>query len=683
MQQPEYRNNIQSMEGIGEETAFDVEINETIFQMLSSDVYNDPPLAVMREWSTNACDACLAAGLPVLYDVHLPTLENPTFFVRDYGTGLAPSDVKGLFSKLGHSTKRGSDALNGCLGIGRMAGLAVSDAFTVESFYEGTHYSFVVSMKKGRPVIVALSETPTDEPNGLKLSVNVAMDDLDSFASRALNLYKFFDYKPNLNLDIDVSYDTGEEDWFIANELPHGNYVLMSQVLYKIPNVSEISDYGFNSIVMKAPPGAVTFNPGRESLSLNQGTVSYVNSMFERTAKAFIEKAKQDFSKCSTDFEVMKVYRSTISASPLRLRDKIDPMPYLSDYAQALALIDYSGTKNPNLLKVSRDFKTLCSGTISLSHKNSYYKNAKSMVTDSVGENSFYNTTHLLVDRKTNFRSQLNKEFYRTSYVTWCKSQGTDIEEFLEKAKDVLKVMGIPYKLLSEVVPEDAQEKSGNTPRERFHALKVHNTAVLRSEKMEEGEVADTDWLYLKLSGSKPIISDDTHSFSDYQTMYTLLKKVTTMPEVRGVPKKYQQYVDTRDNWIDYETSIKEKIKEFTFVSPMEGEFKYLSRYTDKTARFLFPKPIQEAFEEFIAYEKAMGGDNFVFEDVADIVSSFGGNVEPYKPQCADFYTKLEETYPITLKFLTGDAIIYGQGSSFVADIADMESRLAAYTTDK
>ena len=195
--QQQYKNNVKNVNGEVQTTGFSIEINESMFQMLTSNVYNDPTLAVMREWSTNACDACIAAGKDVKFDVHLPTLQEPTFYVRDYGTGLSPEDIVGLFSNLGASTKRNSNAYNGTLGIGRMAGLAVSEAFNVESYYNGTYYSYVISMQNGVPVTMFLGKQDTDEPNGLKLSVNVAMNDLDSFASRALNLYKFFDYKPN------------------------------------------------------------------------------------------------------------------------------------------------------------------------------------------------------------------------------------------------------------------------------------------------------------------------------------------------------------------------------------------------------------------------------------------------------------------------------------------------------
>lgn len=116
MIQQAYKNNVQSVQGDITTTGFSIEVNESMFQMLTSNVYNDTKLAVMREWSTNACDACLAAGVEVKFDVHLPTLEEPKFFVRDYGTGLAPEDIVGLFSNLGASTKRNSNMYNGTLG---------------------------------------------------------------------------------------------------------------------------------------------------------------------------------------------------------------------------------------------------------------------------------------------------------------------------------------------------------------------------------------------------------------------------------------------------------------------------------------------------------------------------------------------------------------------------------------
>ncbi len=173
-------------------TDFSIEVNSSMFKMLMADVYTDTIKAVIREWSTNACDACLEAGKPVKFDVHLPVAGANTFSVRDYGTGLTPEVLTGLFTILGASTKRDSNKYNGTLGIGRMAGLAVADMFTVESFLDGTLYSYVVSMQEGKPTILHLGTTSTQEPDGLKLSVEVNASAISMYRNTAKEVYQFF-----------------------------------------------------------------------------------------------------------------------------------------------------------------------------------------------------------------------------------------------------------------------------------------------------------------------------------------------------------------------------------------------------------------------------------------------------------------------------------------------------------
>jgi DNA topoisomerase VI subunit B len=79
-------------------------------------MYNKPVRAVIREWSTNAVDACIAAGKTPEFTVNVPTVDNPVFSVRDYGTGLPLDKIKSLFFRLGASSKRDSNDFNGTLG---------------------------------------------------------------------------------------------------------------------------------------------------------------------------------------------------------------------------------------------------------------------------------------------------------------------------------------------------------------------------------------------------------------------------------------------------------------------------------------------------------------------------------------------------------------------------------------
>jgi len=95
---------------------FSIEMNATMFNMLSKNVYTDIIAAPIRELSTNAIDACIAANKKPKFDVHLPTMLEPTFSVRDYGNGLSEADLLGLYSTFGASTKRESNEFNGVFG---------------------------------------------------------------------------------------------------------------------------------------------------------------------------------------------------------------------------------------------------------------------------------------------------------------------------------------------------------------------------------------------------------------------------------------------------------------------------------------------------------------------------------------------------------------------------------------
>ena len=114
MIQPELKSNVTC--STFDSTRFTIETNASMFSLLTSKVYNDPIAAVIREWSTNAMDACIAANKPIDFEVHIPTATECYFSVRDYGTGLEADQLTTLFCTLGASTKRNSNAYNGTFG---------------------------------------------------------------------------------------------------------------------------------------------------------------------------------------------------------------------------------------------------------------------------------------------------------------------------------------------------------------------------------------------------------------------------------------------------------------------------------------------------------------------------------------------------------------------------------------
>lgn len=694
MIQQKYKNSVQETSGQVQTTGFSIEVNESMFQMLTSNVYNDPMLAVIREWSTNACDACIAAGKEVKFDVHLPTLEESKFSVRDYGTGLAPEDISGLFSSLGASTKRSSNAYNGTFGIGRMAGLAVSNAFTVESFYNGKLHSYVISMQNGVPVTIHMGDSDTDEPNGLRLSVAVDNSDINNYLTKAQYLYRYFDHKPNLNRDdIDIHLKVEEhisEDWFIQtpeNAYSRTNYVVMSQVPYAIPEDSRVDNQGFRNLVIRAPAGAVSFNPGRESLSLDKETAKFLNETFEKIADDYVTAATISMANATNDIELMTTYKALYNTAPSRVKTKLSPDKFTSQLYKNLYGAMYYGNPTPTYqyLMVTDTFCTDTNHILSLSYKEQYYKTSKTISkNDPISWQNFFYAHHVVVDLKTKFRSALNEAFNGKSLVTWQRTDKGDLEEAVEHAKRYLDEMGIPYKLASELV--DTTEVKAAAPREGLYVSDLNGTTMARSTKMEEEDITKGTYLYLKTKNNTPQISkDNKFSFNEYVNAYRMLGRVVPdLPPVKGVAKKYQGFVDDLDNWVDFQSYIEETMAAQTFkvhsdVLPIV--FRHNLIHLDNVDRY--PQDIQEYYGQVLEYTKYVRSPNFLINDESkDLAEQFGATLESYEwPEDHD-PASLKEKYKTTLPLLDGRQYQYGLDSGFVVRVANLEDFYATHSSE-
>src|SRR5512146_2284489 len=102
-----------------------------------TDLYADPELAVIREYSTNALDSHIEAGISRPIEVTTPTALRPLFTVRDYGVGLDADDIRDIYSRYGASTKRQTNDAVGMLGLGCKSALAYVDQFTLAGITGG------------------------------------------------------------------------------------------------------------------------------------------------------------------------------------------------------------------------------------------------------------------------------------------------------------------------------------------------------------------------------------------------------------------------------------------------------------------------------------------------------------------------------------------------------------------
>jgi hypothetical protein len=528
-------------------TKFSIETNEHMFRMITEKIYNDPLLACIREISTNAIDGCrLRPDKRISYDVHLPTIEELYFSVRDYGVGLSKEDLLGLYSTMGASNKRDSNDFNGAFGIGKLAPLAYSDTFTVESFHNGNYYSYLVAFGKEAPELVELESSTTPEPNGLKVTVEVNPNDIHYFKNKAEYLYKYFEHKPNLNiplqLDKKISVDISE-DWMIDDSLDNWyNYVLMSDILYQIPNnTGRINDQRFNRLVIKAPTGAVSINPGREALSTDNATVDYLNNAFKQVLDDFLSDAFSQINKLDTEYDKANLYKTLSDAAPSSVREGLQSL-----IAPSLALLgkDRYGTYrfshyNPNI-----EFKSL----------TPYYKSLRNQ--SDINTQSLSGISFFIADKKTNWRPALDEIPTRYALI-FTRPTGVDFDDFVTSSKDYISSMGIPEDSVlyaSDIVTDDyVQQKS---IREGIYVSTYYSGYFGQSTKCNP----DRDYLYVKLSGTS---FDEDYSLD---ALTSCLNYIENAPLLVGVPKKYLPLAKQNDRFTPALDYVQEHLKDAEFI---------------------------------------------------------------------------------------------------------------------
>ena len=680
-------NNLTHLSTGVETNKFNLASNKVMFQMLTSDVYSRPKEAVMREWSTNACDVCIGAGKEVQYDVHLPTTEEPVLFVRDYGTGLHPDDIVGLFSTIGDSTKRDSDDQNGCLGIGRMAGLSVADAFTIESYFKGTQYNFAVSMDQGTPIMMNFGSFPTDEPDGLKLGVTVPCEDIPIYKEIAEKIYPYFDYKPNLNYDLDIASKAKlfrDTDWYIEKVglgAPRSAKckVVLSQVAYSIPESSDINKRGLQSVIIKAPPNSVSFNPGRESLSLDRKTVKFLNESFRVIEENVIEQTDKALSLCTSDKETVEAFFSIKRSCPFIIKNmtllKNNVSSYLNDFIPQVSnsVLPCNPIKHPN---------------VSLNLKPSYGTNARLVEDHHVGIDDFFSCKHIVVDVKTGFSSTLRSCFSnKDKHFLWKRTKGADLETTVEQIKTLLNTMGIEYTLVSSIM-EDTERKEPNNYETisnkvlRASPISLSSFRPCAAKTFTNEEKVEGIYLYLKLNNTSPILNtteENTQTlFSRYMTLYREVSEYKKLPKIYGVAKKYQSHVDNLPNWIDFEEFMKAEIKTCKFYTYPETDI--ISRRTLHSISHLINSSVPEDIQtlatcmnDFLVNTRTSSSKVLLNETTIGKLNDLGVELVPYKLGYDSLVADVKGKYPITIQTLEGRSLFRGSIPKSVTDLIHLE----------
>lgn len=302
-----------------------------IMRILRDTLYSDKILAVIREYSSNAWDAHVAAGkkdLPI--KVKMPTRLEPTFSIRDYGHGLSREGVLRVYTRYGASTKRDSDDAVGMLGIGSKSGFAYADSFVIISYHNCVKSMYVAVLDPSdKGVINLMHEEPcSKDETGVEIQIAVDLNDINEFTRKASNFFRYFKPRPEINIDIpsppsilkslkngDVYKRNNDHYYYNSTEW----HAIMGCVPYSI-DINQIrSDRSIPEFiyhmtgVLYFDIGEVNVSASREALKYTDQTKKSLKERFKALAQEYVDTVVNDI-----DNKKLSLWEKRLALQPLK-----------------------------------------------------------------------------------------------------------------------------------------------------------------------------------------------------------------------------------------------------------------------------------------------------------------------------------------------------------------------------
>ena len=347
-----------------------------ILVSLSDKMYQRKELAFVREYSTNAADAHIVAQKPISeVIVTLPTLENLTFKVRDFGSGLTEEQIANVYCVFGESTKRNSNEQNGMLGYGCKAGFAHADSFTVTSWINGVKstYQCIKGDSTKLHSVLLINRVDSNEPSGIEVCIPVKQNSVWTVHHEAADFYKHWPVIPTINNMLDNDKERMEafranpptlkgEGWEIRPKCGSNAvgvaymgfvaYNLDWNVMFNRMSLTAQKRVLFdllqsNDVTLHFKMGEVQFVDSREHLEYTDLTINALMARIESIFACIKDAIQEKFDTASNLWEAKKLYNAIFGTGLLEV-EKGEDVP--SDTVQKIKILD------GNLMKLETTF---------------------------------------------------------------------------------------------------------------------------------------------------------------------------------------------------------------------------------------------------------------------------------------------------------------------------------------
>ena len=308
-----------------------------IATLLTSNLYSKPLESFLRETVANAYDSHIEAGtdepiLLLIEDVsqriyNYDNLKTYRISIRDYGVGVSPERFEKIYKNIGSSTKRESNDFIGMFGIGRFSCLSLSDVATINSYYNGKKYSYMMYKNGGGINIDKISETEGNYKNGLEVSVEkefkspydigTALNQLALFEKLHVT-YKGANYVIKNAVEIFNGRKIVKFKYFsrcnIISGYRYQNFFKVGNVIYE----DDKHELGLNTtgLIIDLPIGSVDITPNREALQYTD----YTNSTIEKQVELVKQELQEEVnSSLKGDYKFTTFFTRYIDGSQITL----------------------------------------------------------------------------------------------------------------------------------------------------------------------------------------------------------------------------------------------------------------------------------------------------------------------------------------------------------------------------
>lgn len=285
-----------------------------LMHILSTALYTNQKLAVVREVICNAWDAHIACNItdkPVEV-----TLTEEYLTIRDFASGIAPDKIGPLYGTYGGTNKTLDGTQTGGFGLGCKSPLAYVDHFEVTSCYEGTKtiYSMakVAPGAEGKGGLTPLVTVPTTD-SGITVKIRLKRaSDMHEFDKLIKEVVFRGEIHATLHGEVlpVLPMSKARDGWAVVDSLDGKNasiFVRYGNVLYPVPehddyskqysvvksrldNLSRQSNLP-RSLIITAPAHSISVTPSREAVSLQPHTVqtfkTLLNNIHQVTEECF------------------------------------------------------------------------------------------------------------------------------------------------------------------------------------------------------------------------------------------------------------------------------------------------------------------------------------------------------------------------------------------------------------